>query len=44
MKPVQSSKFKVQNHFDFGIVNSASADGFLILNFSLLGGLAGRDG
>jgi len=43
MKPTQNSKFKIQNYFVGGIVDSSPAAGFLILNFAFLIDLARRN-
>ena len=42
MKPMQNLKFKIQNYFVCGIVDSSPAAGFLILNFAFLIHMARR--
>jgi hypothetical protein len=42
MKPIQNSKFKIQDYFAFGILNYSPAGSFLVFHFAFLTGLAGR--
>jgi hypothetical protein len=41
---MQEAKFKMQNCFVFGVVDSSRAPGFLILHVAFLIELAGRNG